>query len=184
MFDINTLFAQALQQAVEQATAPLIARVTALETIKSEQADYMAGLCDRIAALELQQGPASNNSVFTAQALTGRIQRLEMQIEPFTDLASNAFIERLDQQEWFWEKVSRFVAKEGGTDLTEERVGAMIEDALDTHNSDYDHDSYDDAVSKVDEYDLDDFLTKDALNSELRDQINDTLNNASISISV
>ena len=169
MFDINTIFAQALAAAVAEAVKPLIERITALE---------------------------NNPAIGVDTTLAARVTQVEN--EPYD---KEALVAYLDQQEWFWEKVSRFVAANSVFDandlktlkdrieeleesVTEERVEELIEQGLDRHCNGYNHDEYDDAVSTINDYDFDDFLTKDELNSELRDQINDTLSNASVSISV
>lgn len=106
---------------------------------------------DRIAALETKLSEAN---LFT-------------QMMPAT-ITADAFVTHLDQQEWFWEKLQN-------------RIDATIESAIDTHCETYDHDSYDEATSKVDDLpDLDDYATKD----ELRSEIEDVLNNATLSLSL
>lgn len=63
--------------------------------------------------------------------------------------------------------------------LNRDDVAALIEEAMDDHTSSYDHDDYDSAVSKLDDMpDLDDYVTRDSV----REEIEDVLNNATISI--
>lgn len=167
MLDINTIFAQALQQAVEQALAPLLKRIEKLEAYDAacdivllSQSDRINDTTERIVALE------NNPAIGVDTTLAARVTKLEN--EPYD---KEALVAYLSQQEWFWAKLQNF-------------VDTGIEKSMDNHLECYNHDDYDDAVSTVNDYDFDDFLTKDDLNSELRDQINDTLSNASISISV
>ena len=77
-------------------------------------------------------------------------------------------VEALNSQEWFWEKLQN-------------RIDAATEQAVDNHCSTYDHDNYDEIASRVDDLPaLDDYVTRDKVRSE----IEDVLNNATISLSV
>jgi len=66
--------------------------------------------------------------------------------------------------------------------VTREQVEAMIEQSMDHHLECYDHDNYDEMASKVDDLpdNLDDYATRD----ELRSEIEDVLNNATLSLSI
>lgn len=67
------------------------------------------------------------------------------------------------------------------TGLTREQVEAMIEQSMDHHLECYDHDDYDSAVSKLDDMpDFDDYVTRDSV----REEIEDVINNATLSLSI
>jgi hypothetical protein len=67
------------------------------------------------------------------------------------------------------------------TGLTRDEVEALIEAKMDLHLECYDHDNYDEIASKVDDLpDLDDYVTRD----EVRSEIEDVLNNATLSLSI
>ena len=114
----------------------------------------------------------------TVAALAERVAALETKLTEaalFTQ-TSNAtitidearMVEALNSQEWFWEKLQN-------------RIDAATEQAVDDHCSTYDHDDYDSAVSKLEDMpDLDDYATRD----ELRSEIEDVLNNATLSLSI
>lgn len=191
MFDINYIFAQALQQAVAQAIAPLAARVTGLET--------------SLTALENNPAIGVDTTLAAEQrTLAARVTALEVKLteaDLFTKMTNDAFVSHLDQQEWFWEKVSRFVADNSVFNaddlktlkdrieelesetrgenryLNREDVDSLIEEALDSHNSDYDHDDFITSDSVKD-------AVRDHLEDAVSDKINDALSNATISISV
>lgn len=95
MIDLNTIISQALAAAVQQATAPLLERIAALE----------AQSADRHARLRVLEG-----------ALTDRVAALEDNKQ----LTAAAFVTYLDSQKWFWEKLRNFT---GGA-LTE-RIAAL-----------------------------------------------------------
>lgn len=68
------------------------------------------------------------------------------------------------------------------TGLTRDEVEALIEAKMDLHLECYDHDSYDEATSKVDDYDFDEFVKTDDFDSRLREELEDVLNNCSLSV--
>ena len=163
MIDINTLISNALVAAVQQAVAPLVERIAALEVNIAMMQNSIDQKDTRIAALE--------NNPAQGQDLT-----------PAT-ITADAFVTHLDNQEWFWAKISDFVERDVSNRgiVSEMRVEEMLEQAMDDHTSTYDHEDYDRAVSAVDDLpDLDDHVTRD----ELRSEIEDVLNNATISLSV
>jgi hypothetical protein len=108
------------------------------------------------------------------EPLIKRIEELEAkqaQPQPTTPLDINAAMDELNQQEWFWEKIRRY-------------IDAGVEVALEDHTGTYDHDSFvmrgempdfahfvikdeipdfDDLVTKDELPDFDDFVTKDEL---------------------
>ena len=169
MFDINTAINTAIAAAVEQATRPLLERIDALETKLAE------------AALFTQ---TTNVTVPVDEA---------------------KMVEALNSQEWFWEKLSRFVAENGNitvddlhgfkqrladaedrldkiTTASDERVQAIVEQAIDTHCETYDHDQYDDVVNEWGGECVSEFVkTSDG---DIEEKINDALRNASFEVSV
>lgn len=64
--------------------------------------------------------------------------------------------------------------------VTRDEVDALIEQAVDNHCETYDHDSYDSAVSDLEDRDFDDYVTRDSV----REEIEDVLNNATLSLSI
>lgn len=65
---------------------------------------------------------------------------------------------------------------------------AAVREALGKHIDDYDHDSYDEVVSTVEDHDLDDFVTKydvyDIVTDKVVGAINESLCNAEVTIRV
>lgn len=175
MIDLNTIISNALTAAVTSAVAPLNERIAMLE--KNEE--Y---LVKRIAALEGVDHERQH--AMTARwfggareeidALTTRVVALEnnpaqgvdTQATPVIDEAR--MVEALNSQEWFWEKLQN-------------RIDAATEQAVDNHCENYDHDDYDSIVSKVEDMpDFDDYVTRDSV----REEIEDVLNNATLSLSI
>ena len=109
MIDINTILQQALAQAVEQATAPLIERIAALET-------------------------QLNTATLAATPITT-------------------------------------------TDITEERIKQIADEAardvMSEHYEVYDHMSYDNVVNKLDDYDLDDFVSESDIEEKVESAVRD-----------
>jgi hypothetical protein len=90
------------------------------------------------------------------EPLIKRIEELEAkqaQPQPNTPLDINAAMDELNQQEWFWEKIRRY-------------IDAGVEVALEDHTGTYDHDDF---VTKDELPDFDDFVTKDDLPSDFED---------------
>ena len=165
MIDLNTLVSNALIAAVQQAIAPLNERIATLEGICATQHEAMVAMRDRIAVLE-------NQAIVTSNAVDARIAALENNpaqgVEPAITIDEARMVEALNSQEWFWDKLRNF-------------IDAATEQAVDDHCSTYDHDDYDSAESKVGDLpDLDDYVTRD----EVRSEIEDVLNNATVSLSV
>ena len=169
MFDINTIVNAAIAAAVQQAIAPLLDQIHNLDAICQTQHEGMVAMRDRITALE-------NQAIVTSNAVDARIAVLENNpaqgVEPAITIDEARMVEALNSQEWFWEKLHNTI---------NDNVVSRVEEALDEHCSNYDHDDYDSAVSKVDDLpDLDDYVTRD----EVRSEIEDVLNNATLSLSV
>lgn len=64
--------------------------------------------------------------------------------------------------------------------LNREDVASLIEEAMDAHLEGYDHDSYDSAVSTVEDVDFDDLVTKD----DVRDAVREALDGLSVTLSL
>ena len=157
MIDLNTLISNALTAAVQQATAPLNERIAKLE----EKVNFL-----------------EDQAVVTSNRINDRITALETKLTEanlFTQTTNATItidearmVEALNAQEWFWEKLQN-------------RIDAATEQAVDNHCETYDHDNYDEIASKVDDMpDFDDYATRD----ELRSEIEDVLNNATLSLSI
>lgn len=86
------------------------------------------------------------------------------------------------------------------TEIVQQQTVSVVEEAIDAHCSDYDHEEYDSAVNTLSEYDLDYFVTHDdikakveeavdakvddVLDDKIEDKARELLRNASISIDV
>lgn len=167
MIDLNTLFSNALTAAINSAVAPLNERIIALESVCATQHEAMVAMRDRIAALE-------QNDEF----MTNRVSRLEnnpaqgvdTQAAPATttDITKQIITALSDTEHPLFQRLSQF-------------MDAVAEQAMEEHTSTYDHDSYDEAASKVDDLpDFDGLVTRD----DMRSEIEDVLNNAMLSISI
>ena len=138
MIDLNTIISQALAAAVQQATAPLQERIAALEA-------QSANRHERLRVLE--------------GALTDRVAALENNPAQGVDTTLEETLQRLDNQEWFWNKIRRF-------------ADAVVESEVAQHCETYDHNDF------VTEDKLDDYVQKD----DFRSEIEDVLNNATIKL--
>ena len=183
MIDLNTLISNALNAAVQQAVAPLVEQIAKLEAQSADQHQRLrvleGALTDRVVALEEKVNFLEDQAVVTSNRIHDRITALETKLTEaalFTQtnnvtipIDEARMVEALNSQEWFWEKLQR-------------RIDAATEQAVDDHCSTYDHDSYDELASKVDDLpdNLDDYATRD----ELRSEIEDVLNNATLSLSI
>ena len=185
MIDINTIISQALAAAVQQATAPLLERIAALEAQSANRHERLrvleGALTDRVLALEnnpaqgvdttLEQAAVNKDAherqLFVLQHLTARIAALETKLteaDLFTKttevhINKDELLEYLDNQEWFWAKIRNF-------------TDTAVEQAIENHTDMYDHNDF------VTEDKLDDYVQKDSF----RDEIEDVLNNATIRI--
>ena len=121
----------------------------------------VAPLVERIAALEvniaMMQNSIDQKDTRIAALENNPAQGVDTQPAPALDKA--ALIDYLNEQEWFWDKLRNF-------------IDAGIESAIDTHCGTYDHDSYDNAVSTVEDHDFDEFVTHDRLEDAVRDAVN------------
>ena len=81
MFDLNTIINAALNAAVQQALAPLMERIAALERTCAKQHEGMVAMRDRIAALE--NNPAQGQDLTPTTGLTR--DQVEAMIEQSMD---------------------------------------------------------------------------------------------------
>lgn len=140
--NINAIISQALAAAVQQAIQPL----------QQEYANKMAEMAQQIAALE-------NQALVEHDAVDARVAALENNPAQGVDTTLEETLQRLDNQEWFWNKLRNF-------------TDTAVEQAIENHTDMYDHSDF------VTEDKLDDYVEKDSF----RDEIEDVLNNATIRI--
>lgn len=206
MIDLNTIISNALTAAINNAVSPLNERIAVLESACATQHNDMVTMRVRIAALEAKTNEANmakfvEGETLAALAVTDivgedRVAQIESRIaalennpaqgvdtqatqytliskEQFKEMletmaTKDALVEYLDNQEWFWEKLQN-------------RIDSTVEAGIDDHCQNYDHDDYDSVASKVgDMPDFDDYVTRDSV----REEIEDVLNNSTLSISV
>ena len=166
MFDLNAILTQALTAAVAEATKPLVERIAALETKLALETTLMQG--DTLSPddlVQVKQRIAELETRLTEADLFTKTTEVTVPIN------EARLVEVLDQQEWFWEKLTR---KAG------EAAESAVEEAINDHCTAYDHDDYDRAVTAIEDADLDDIVTY----RNIRDAVGEALNNASLSISV
>ena len=167
MFDINTAINTAIAAAVAEATKPLIERITTLETKLAE-----AALFERTTEVTVPVDEAK-------------------------------LAEALNSQEWFWEEISRYITNNSNitvdelhnikqrlsdaedrldkiTTASDERIQGMVERAIEQHCEEYDHD---DMVMKDDIPDMDDYIKREDLDSEVHDAVRDVMEAARVHIS-
>jgi hypothetical protein len=168
MFDINAIITNAITQAVNEAIKPVQAQLEEahirIKTLEAQLQLNLPGMNERITALETG-GQALNKE---------------------------QLVDHLDQQEWFWDKLNDYIAREVGSHdlIDEDKVDRMIENAIE-------------ALELPDEDDIDEKISdkiqevKDEIEDSLDEKINDkfddydidhklnrALSNASISITV
>lgn len=178
MIDLNTLFSNALTAAITNAVAPLNARIAALESandiLHRVQHEDMVAMRDRIAALEEKVHFLESQAIVTSNAVDTRITALEnnpaqgvdTQPAPATTThITQHIIDALgDIEHPLFKRLSSF-------------MDAVAEQAMDNHCETYDHDSYDSAVSDLEDRD---FVTND----NLEDAVRDAVRNLSFDVSV
>jgi hypothetical protein len=154
MFDLNQILSAALNAAVAEAVAPLLERITALE-------EGCVGIDQRL----LEQRVALLETKLTEAKLFEQTTNVTIPID------EAKMVEALNSQEWFWEKLRR-------------TTDAQIEQAMDNHLETYNHDDYDNVVSNWNDEDPADFLRESELHDQIDDRVNETLRNATFSISI
>ena len=154
--NINAIISQALAAAVQQAIQPL----------QQEYANKMAEMAQQIAALDTHLAEAidriaalENQALVVSDAVDKRLLALENNPAQGVDTTLEETLQRLDNQEWFWNKIRNF-------------TDTAVEQAIENHTDYWDHNDF------VTEDKLDDYVTKDSF----RDEIEDVLNNATIRI--
>lgn len=124
MIDINAIINEALNEAIAQATQPLVERIAALETRLTEAALFQK----------------ETNVTVDMDAL-----------------------------------------RELVTPLVGSMVEAKIEEAINAHCEEYDHDEYDRMLRTMEDHDLDDFVKHDALDDAVKDAVRDLTFEVSVS---
>jgi hypothetical protein len=184
MFDINTVINSAIATAVAEAIAPLVERIKVLEFDTQT-------LRIKIDAMETKLAEAA---LFTqTTSVTVPVDEAKM-------------VEALNSQEWFWEKVGRFVtdnsritvedlhmvqrrvtaledARYQGA-LSRSDVEAIVDHALDNHCETYDHDQYDEVYNEWGGEEASEFVKDSDIEDKINDTVNDILRNATFSISL
>jgi uncharacterized coiled-coil protein SlyX len=174
MIDINAIISQALAAAVQQATQPLLERIEALEIQEDTQHARLrvliGVLTDRVAVLEQSSSLDKLRLDDMAEKLTAlEVKLTEAQLFQKTtevQIDKDDLLEHLDNQEWFWDKIRHF-------------TDGAVEAAIEQHCEEYDHDDMllNDALP-----DMNDYVTKDELDSEVRDAVHDIMDGATVSI--
>jgi hypothetical protein len=158
MFDLNQILSAALNAAVQQAIKPLVERIAALE-------EGCVGIDQRL----LEQRVALLETTLTEAKLFEQTTNVTIPID------EAKMVEALNSQEWFWEKINAYI---------ETGIEDRIERAIDDHCSNYNHDDYDSVVSNWNDEDPADFLREGDLHDQIDDRVNETLRNATFSISI
>jgi hypothetical protein len=162
---------------------------------------------------------AINTAIATAVAeatrpLLERIDALENIVaeysptlaKPAVQVDAAAAVEALNSQEWFWEKVGRFVTDNSAitvedlhmvqrrvTALEDARyqgalsrsdVEALVEAAINDHCETYDHDQYDEVYNEWGGEEASEFVKDSDIEDKINDTVNDILRNATFSISL
>lgn len=163
---------------------------------------------------------AINTAIATAVAeatrpLLERINALENIVaeysptlaKPAVQVDAAAAVEALNSQEWFWEKVGRFVTDNGNitvddlhgfkqrladaedrldkiTTASDERVQEIVEQAIEDHCETYDHDEYDSMYQEWGGEEASEFVKDSDIEDKINDTVNDILRNATFSISL
>jgi hypothetical protein len=123
MFDINTIIAQALAAAINEAVLPLAARISDLEEANTiltnrlnEETVRLAlnhdKLVERVSEVRMRTDEARALSLALAER-----QPAETPVPPVLseddyfrrDALVGAFIEKLNSQEWFWDKINAHI---------------------------------------------------------------------------
>jgi len=135
------------------------------QAVAEAVAEAVAPLLERITALE------NNPAIGVDTTLEARVVALEERPATAVAVDEAKMVEALNSQEWFWEKLRR-------------TTDAQIEEAMDNHLETYNHDDYDSVVSNWNDEDPADFLREGDLHDQIDDRVNETLRNATFSISI
>jgi len=123
-----------------------------------------APLLERIANLEFQV----DNIHARLRVLEGALPDRVAALESTSTQGIGVLLENLDNQEWFWEKIREF-------------TGNVVEQAVEQHCEEYDHDDMlmSDALP-----DMDDYIKREDLDSEVHDAVRDIMEGATVSIRI
>jgi len=217
MFDINTAINTAIAAAVAEAMLPL----------QQEYANKMGEMATRIAALEAKLAEAApapqveattlnaletalQNRVFSVEVAASRLHERTLALEAHTAVLDQhgGILEYLDNQEWFWEKVSRYITN--NSDITVDELHNIKErlEKLEAHEDNVYHfdkgavafliaeaiNNHEEGMSHLDEDDIDTKIDAAIERHEenrthgdeddIEEIVQKLLNSASISISV
>lgn len=191
MFDLNAIVNAAITEAVNARITEVLAqhanivgalteRITTLET--NEQ--Y---LTQRIAVLEQSSSLDKMRLDATAESIAALGQRIttlennpaqgvDTTAPQALDVPHEALLTALDQQEWFWSKMSDFIQREvdGLGLVSESRVEEMVQEAMDDHTSTYDHEDYDSHLGDDDKH----------FEGDIEDAVRDALSNMTFDVSI
>jgi hypothetical protein len=181
MFDINTAINTAIAAAVEQAVTLLVERINVLEFDTQTLRIKIDALETKLA----EAGPAPQTTNVTVPVDEAKM------------------VEALNSQEWFWEKIGRFVTvgsddlhmlerrvtaledvREAQGALSRSDVEALVEAAIENHCQTYDHNQYDDMVNEWGGEEASEFVKDSDIEDKINDTVNDILRNATFSISL
>ena len=153
MFDINTIVNAAIAEAVN----------AHLTEVLQQHANIVAALAERIAALE-------NQAIVTSNAVDARIAVLENNPAQGVDSTLERRVTALESET---QGEHRY--------LNRDDVAELIAEAMDEHTSTYDHDSYDSAVSALEDVDLNNIVSNDNLEDVVRDAVSNMTFEVSVS---
>ena len=120
------------------------------------------------------------NSIFNAAVSAAITQATQPLVERIDALET-----RLTEAALFQKETNVTVDMDALRELVTPLVGSMveakIEEAIDAHQEEYDHDGYDEAVEQLDGVDFDDFVRGDALDDAVKDAVRDLTFEVSVS---
>ena len=147
-----------IKRMVEEAVAPLLERIAALE-------EGCVGIDQRL----LEQRVALLETKLTEAALFEKNTTVQTAFTPAQ------IVESMNKAEWLWEKVNAYI---------ETGIEDRIERAIDDHCSTYDHDQYDEVYNEWGGESVDDFVKDGYVEDQIEEKVNETLRNATFSISI
>lgn len=104
--------------------------------------------------------------------LVSRIEELENRAQSVTvAVDEKQVVEALNSQEWFWDKINRY-------------VDGQIESAIDEHCGTYDHDQYDEVYSEWGSESSSEFVREDDLMDKVENKIRKAVQDLEISVSI
>lgn len=156
--DIAAIINAAIAQAIEATVA------THLTQVQQDYANKMGEMAEKIAKLEARVAEWETTERLPAPTPA-----------TITETDHVAFVNHLDNQEWFWNKINNYIERNMPTEMPEawledikEIADAAAEEAISDHAAEYDHDDYDRAVSAVDDFEVDESMVKDTVREVLR----------------